>query len=285
MRFRKRAPNAGVVSAPARATLTRPSLFSLIPTAFKFKPSQSVSYVRVVPAGVPVATLKPYFCQPSLESGSNSSLASFHPHSWTGLVSLSNEFIVKAKPPARPKCRFWMLLQAFHSGLAMDSTCTDSSLACRSSLAALTFLTTGDARRTPTVPSFATRASRQKTRTSFSYCVGVAGDVLMHCVTDAILGALGLPDIGQLFPDNDPEWKGAASHVFLSKAVGECNPPLAALPAHPRPTTHTSRTRMVGRGFFSDWNLSLTPSRCSTWIISGTKLATWTRLSSCSAPN
>eukprot|EP00897_Mesotaenium_endlicherianum_P008443 jgi/Mesen1/7627/ME000004S07894 len=45
------------------------------------------------------------------------------------------------------------------------------------------------------------------------------GDVLMHCVVDAILGALGLPDIGQLFPDNDPKWKGAASHVFLTEAV------------------------------------------------------------------
>jgi 2-C-methyl-D-erythritol 2,4-cyclodiphosphate synthase len=31
------------------------------------------------------------------------------------------------------------------------------------------------------------------------------GDVQLHCVVDAILGALGLPDIGQLFPDNDPK--------------------------------------------------------------------------------
>eukprot|EP00271_Cylindrocystis_brebissonii_P012464 TRINITY_DN31018_c0_g1_i1.p1 TRINITY_DN31018_c0_g1~~TRINITY_DN31018_c0_g1_i1.p1 ORF type:complete len:263 (-),score=34.37 TRINITY_DN31018_c0_g1_i1:382-1170(-) len=45
------------------------------------------------------------------------------------------------------------------------------------------------------------------------------GDVLMHCIVDAILGALGLPDIGQLFPDNDPKWKGAASHVFMREAV------------------------------------------------------------------
>jgi hypothetical protein len=35
------------------------------------------------------------------------------------------------------------------------------------------------------------------------------GDVLLHTVVDAILGALCLPDIGQLFPDNDPKWKGA----------------------------------------------------------------------------
>ncbi|KAH9626635.1 hypothetical protein KSS87_001095 [Heliosperma pusillum] len=45
------------------------------------------------------------------------------------------------------------------------------------------------------------------------------GDVLLHCVVDAILGALGLPDIGQLFPDNDPKWKGADSSVFVKEAV------------------------------------------------------------------
>lgn len=45
------------------------------------------------------------------------------------------------------------------------------------------------------------------------------GDVLLHCVVDAILGALGLPDIGQIFPDTDPKWKGAASSVFVKEAV------------------------------------------------------------------
>lgn len=49
--------------------------------------------------------------------------------------------------------------------------------------------------------------------------VGVLGDVLLHCVVDAILGALGLPDIGQIFPDNDPKWKGARSSVFIKEAV------------------------------------------------------------------
>lgn len=42
------------------------------------------------------------------------------------------------------------------------------------------------------------------------------GDALIHAITDAVLGALGLPDIGQLFPDSDPRWKGAASEVFLA---------------------------------------------------------------------
>ncbi|KAI5655414.1 hypothetical protein M9H77_32601 [Catharanthus roseus] len=45
------------------------------------------------------------------------------------------------------------------------------------------------------------------------------GDVLLHCVVDAILGALGLPDIGQIFPDTDPKWKGAPSSVFIKEAV------------------------------------------------------------------
>ena len=45
------------------------------------------------------------------------------------------------------------------------------------------------------------------------------GDVLYHSVTDAILGALGQEDIGQLFPDNDPRWKGADSRIFVEEAV------------------------------------------------------------------
>lgn len=45
------------------------------------------------------------------------------------------------------------------------------------------------------------------------------GDVLLHCVVDAILGALGLPDIGQIFPDSDPKWKGCDSSVFIKESV------------------------------------------------------------------
>ena len=46
-----------------------------------------------------------------------------------------------------------------------------------------------------------------------------AGDVALHALTDAILGALCLPDIGQLFPDTDPKWKGANSDTFIKEAV------------------------------------------------------------------
>lgn len=45
------------------------------------------------------------------------------------------------------------------------------------------------------------------------------GDVVYHAVTDAILGALGQDDIGQLFPDSDPKWQGADSRVFVQGAV------------------------------------------------------------------
>ncbi|NBX36921.1 MAG: 2-C-methyl-D-erythritol 2,4-cyclodiphosphate synthase [Planctomycetes bacterium] len=45
------------------------------------------------------------------------------------------------------------------------------------------------------------------------------GDALLHAVTDAVLGALGLPDIGQLFPDQDPRHDGADSAAFLRDAV------------------------------------------------------------------
>ncbi|MGD9789483.1 MAG: 2-C-methyl-D-erythritol 2,4-cyclodiphosphate synthase [Phycisphaerales bacterium] len=45
------------------------------------------------------------------------------------------------------------------------------------------------------------------------------GDALLHAVTDAILGALALPDIGQLFPDTDPRHESQDSSVFLHEAV------------------------------------------------------------------
>jgi len=44
-------------------------------------------------------------------------------------------------------------------------------------------------------------------------------DVLFHAVTDALLGAAALGDIGMLFPDSDPQWRGADSAVFLKESV------------------------------------------------------------------
>lgn len=42
------------------------------------------------------------------------------------------------------------------------------------------------------------------------------GDILFHALTDALLGAMGLGDIGQYFPPSDPKWKDADSEVFLA---------------------------------------------------------------------
>jgi len=44
-------------------------------------------------------------------------------------------------------------------------------------------------------------------------------DILLHAVTDAILGGAALGDIGMHFPDTDPRWKDAASDVFLRHAL------------------------------------------------------------------
>jgi 2-C-methyl-D-erythritol 2,4-cyclodiphosphate synthase len=45
------------------------------------------------------------------------------------------------------------------------------------------------------------------------------GDVLLHAITDALLGAVAAPDIGALFPPSDSRWKGADSVVFLREAL------------------------------------------------------------------
>jgi 2-C-methyl-D-erythritol 2,4-cyclodiphosphate synthase len=58
---------------------------------------------------------------------------------------------------------------------------------------------------------------------SISHPKGLDGhsdaDVLMHAICDAVLGAIGEPDIGHFFPNADPRWRGAASKVFLKEAA------------------------------------------------------------------
>ncbi len=60
--------------------------------------------------------------------------------------------------------------------------------------------------------------------TSIPHSAGLAGhsdaDVAWHALTDAILGALALGDIGDHFPPSDPQWKGAPSAIFLEAAAG-----------------------------------------------------------------
>lgn len=47
------------------------------------------------------------------------------------------------------------------------------------------------------------------------------GDLLLHAITDALLGAVSAGDIGTFFPPSDPKWKGADSTLFLKTALEE----------------------------------------------------------------
>ncbi len=49
------------------------------------------------------------------------------------------------------------------------------------------------------------------------------GDVLLHAITDALLGAVAAPDIGSLFSPSDARWRGADSAVFLAEALKRVN--------------------------------------------------------------
>jgi 2-C-methyl-D-erythritol 2,4-cyclodiphosphate synthase len=81
------------------------------------------------------------------------------------------------------------------------------------------------------------------------------GDVLLHAVTDALLGAIAAPDIGSLFSPSDPQWKGADSAVFLQEALKRvraagyaiCNVDSTLILAAPKIGPHTSaiRTRVA----------------------------------------
>ena len=48
-------------------------------------------------------------------------------------------------------------------------------------------------------------------------------DVVLHAVTDALLGAAGLGDIGDAYPDTDPAWRGADSSRFLRETLAQVN--------------------------------------------------------------
>jgi 2-C-methyl-D-erythritol 2,4-cyclodiphosphate synthase len=56
---------------------------------------------------------------------------------------------------------------------------------------------------------------------------GLAGhsdaDVVLHAVTDALLGAAGLGDIGEAYPDSDQRWRGADSRFFLRETLARLN--------------------------------------------------------------
>ena len=76
-------------------------------------------------------------------------------------------------------------------------------------------------------------------------------DAVLHALTDAILGAVGAGDIGQHFPDRDPQWKGADSTVFVESAVriardkGYCigNADMTIMAQRPKLSQHFSAMR------------------------------------------
>ena len=77
------------------------------------------------------------------------------------------------------------------------------------------------------------------------------GDVLLHALTDALLGAVAAGDIGTYFPPSDPKWKGANSAIFLEEALKQveragyaiANVDSTLILAEPRIGPHASRIR------------------------------------------
>jgi 2-C-methyl-D-erythritol 2,4-cyclodiphosphate synthase len=77
------------------------------------------------------------------------------------------------------------------------------------------------------------------------------GDVALHALCDALLGAAGLGDIGQLFPDSDPSWAGADSRGLLRTVVARlaeqglapANADLTVIAEAPRLAPHVSLMR------------------------------------------
>ena len=76
------------------------------------------------------------------------------------------------------------------------------------------------------------------------------GDVLLHALIDALLGAAGEGDIGQRFPDDDPKWKDIESGVLLNKVADDLskkgrivNADLTLLAEEPKLSPYQERIR------------------------------------------
>jgi 2-C-methyl-D-erythritol 2,4-cyclodiphosphate synthase len=85
-------------------------------------------------------------------------------------------------------------------------------------------------------------------------------DVLAHAITDAILGAVALGDIGMHFPDTDPRWKGADSLVFLRHVCG------LAEEAGYR-IVNVDSTVVLERPKLKDWRLPIRESLAKTMAL------------------
>ena len=81
------------------------------------------------------------------------------------------------------------------------------------------------------------------------------GDVLLHALCDALLGAAGLGDIGQHFKDSDPQWRGADSAGFVThvlallgaRGLSVVNADLTLLAEAPRLAPHRDAVRAADR--------------------------------------
>ena len=71
------------------------------------------------------------------------------------------------------------------------------------------------------------------------------GDVVIHAIADALLGALGLGDIGDHFPDTDPRFRGVASVTFLEKIRDEHLRSAALVAVHCDVTVMAERPRLA----------------------------------------
>lgn len=81
------------------------------------------------------------------------------------------------------------------------------------------------------------------------------GDVLLHALTDALLGAIAAGDIGGYFPPSNPRWKGADSAIFVTEALAKvreagyevCNVDSTLILAEPKigPLAHRIRERIA----------------------------------------
>jgi len=77
--------------------------------------------------------------------------------------------------------------------------------------------------------------------------LGAAGhsdaDAVLHAIADAFLGALGLGDIGEWFPDTDPSWKNADSSVLLGRVLEEVRK-TGALPVNVDVTVYLEKPKL-----------------------------------------
>jgi len=72
-------------------------------------------------------------------------------------------------------------------------------------------------------------------------------DCLTHAICDAFLGAAGLPDIGNFFPDTDPQWSGVDSQILLRRVI-EMKAALAASTGLPSSAIGVKATTNEGTG-------------------------------------